>query len=137
MNSMSRGRERTDSIKASCWLDRRRAEIEHALACSVGQPASEFAVKELPLDASTLPPNSVGLPGDLLERVPTLPSRVCWRLECTHRRCQSAFFPVVRLTGAAGFESLDVESLFNWRAGLEHRPSITLPLFQEDEIAPI
>ncbi len=114
--------------------DRRRAEVEHALAVLVGKPASEFAVKELPLDADTLPPViPAGLPSDLLERRPDI-AEAERNLAAANARigvAKAAFFPVVRLTGVAGFESMDVETLFNWESRVwSLGPSITLPIFQ-------
>jgi multidrug efflux system outer membrane protein len=48
---------------------------------------------------------------------------------------KGAFFPVVRLTGAAGFESMDVDTLFNWQSkAWSLGPSITLPLFEGGRI---
>jgi len=115
-------------------VDRRRAEVEHALAVLVGKPASEFAVNELPLAANTLPPViPAGLPADLLERRPDIAEaeRLLAAANARIGVAKAAFFPVVRLTGAAGFESLDVESLFNWESrAWSIGPSITFPLFQ-------
>jgi len=115
-------------------VDRSRAEVEHALAVLVGMPASEFAVTELPLDANVLPPIiPAGLPGDLLERRPDI-AEAERNLAAANARigvAKAAFFPVVRLTGMAGFNSFDVESLFNWESRVwSLGPSITLPLFQ-------
>lgn len=114
--------------------DRRRAEVEHALAVLVGKPASEFVCKELPLEANTLPPViPAGLPGDLLERRPDI-SEAERQLAAANARigvAKAAFFPVVRLTGVAGFESMDVDTLFNWESRVwSVGPSITLPIFQ-------
>jgi multidrug efflux system outer membrane protein len=115
-------------------IDRRRAEVEHALAVLIGKPATEFAVKELPLEANTLPPViPAGLPGELLERRPDIAEaeRLLAAANARIGVAKAAFFPVVRLTGAAGFESLDVETLFNWESRVwSVGPSITLPLFQ-------
>jgi multidrug efflux system outer membrane protein len=115
-------------------VDRRRAEVEHALALLAGKPASEFAVAELPLPATALPPViPAGLPGELLERRPDI-AEAERALAAANARigvAKAAFFPVVRLTGAAGFESLDVDSLFNWQSrAWSLGPSITLPLFE-------
>jgi multidrug efflux system outer membrane protein len=114
--------------------DRRRAEIEHALAVLIGEPASEFAMKELPLDANTLPPViPAGLPSDLLERRPDI-AEAERNLAAANARigvAKAAFFPVVRLTGIAGFESMDVDTLFNWQSRVwSIGPSIRLPIFQ-------
>lgn len=114
--------------------DHRRADVEHALAVLVGSPASEFTVKEKPLETGTLPPViPAGLPGDLLERRPDIAEaeRILAAANARIGVAKGAFFPVVRLTGAAGFESLDVESLFNWESRVwSLGPSLTLPLFQ-------
>ena len=114
--------------------DRQRAEVEHALAVLVGKPASEFAVKELPLDANSLPPViPAGLPSELLERRPDI-AEAERNLAAANARigvAKAAFFPVVRLTGIAGFESMDVDTLFNWQSRVwAIGPSITLPIFQ-------
>jgi multidrug efflux system outer membrane protein len=132
---VSRAETELTSTKAELLaVDRRRAEIEHALAVLVGQPASEFALKELPLDTGTLPPViPAGLPGDLLERRPDIAEaeRLLAAANARIGVAKAAFFPVVRLTGVAGFESVDVESLFNWPSRVwSIGPSITFPLFQ-------
>jgi len=132
---VSRAETELTSTKAELLaVDRRRAEIEHALAVLVGQPASEFAVKELPLDGNTLPPViPAGLPGDLLERRPDIAEaeRLLAAANARIGVAKAAFFPVVRITGTAGFESFDVESLFNWESRVwSIGPSVTLPLFQ-------
>jgi multidrug efflux system outer membrane protein len=132
---VSRAETELTSTKAELLaVDRRRTEVEHALAVLVGQPASEFAVKELPLATDTLPPViPAGLPGDLLERRPDIAEaeRLLAAANARIGVAKAAFFPVVRLTGTAGFESFDVESLFNWESRVwSIGPSISLPLFQ-------
>jgi multidrug efflux system outer membrane protein len=115
-------------------IDRRRAEVEHALAVLVGKSATEFDVKEMPLDESLLPPViPPGLPGELLERRPDI-AEAERTLAASNARigvAKAAFFPVVKLTGTAGFESFDVDTLFNWESrAWTLGPSITLPIFQ-------
>ncbi len=114
--------------------ERRRADVEHALAVLAGRPASEFLVKESPLALTTLPPAiPPGLPSDLLERRPDIAEaeRVLASANTRIGVAKAAFFPVVRLTGLAGFESMDVETLFNWESRVwSIGPSITLPIFQ-------
>jgi len=132
---VSRAETELNSTEAEIFaVDRSRAEVEHALAVLVGKPASDFAVKELPLDANTLPPViPAGLPSDLLERRPDI-AEAERALAAANARigvAKAAFFPVVRLTGVAGFESLDIDTLFNWQSRVwSIGPSITLPLFQ-------
>lgn len=115
-------------------VDRARAEVEHALAVLVGKSASDFAVKEFPFEANVLPPViPAGLPGELLERRPDI-AEAERNLAAANARigvAKAAFFPVVRLTGLAGFNSFEVETLFNWESRVwSLGPSITLPLFQ-------
>jgi multidrug efflux system outer membrane protein len=115
-------------------VDRIRADVQHALAVLVGKSAADFVLKEIPLEAGTLPPVvPAGLPGELLERRPDI-AEAERTLAAANARigvAKAAFFPVVRLTGIAGFESMDVETLFNWQSrAWSIGPSITLPLFQ-------
>jgi len=132
---VSRAETELNSTEAELLaVDRRRAEVEHSLAVLVGKPASEFAVTEFPLATNTLPPViPAGLPAELLERRPDIAEaeRILAAANARIGVAKAAFFPVVRLTGAAGYESLDVESLFNWESRIwSIGPSITLPLFQ-------
>ena len=44
---------------------------------------------------------------------------------------KAAFFPTIKLTGAAGFASADLGSLVNWPSRIaQFGPSISVPLFQ-------
>ncbi len=132
---VSRAETELSSTRAELLaLDRRRSEVEHALAVLVGESATAFAVKELPLDENTTSPVvPAGLPGDLLERRPDI-AEAERTLAAANARigvAKAAFFPVVRLTGAAGFESFDVDTLFNWESRVwSIGPSVTLPIFQ-------
>ena len=132
---LSRAETELTSTEAELWsVDRRRAEVEHALAVLVGAPAGEFAVKELPLDDNALPPViPPGLPSSLLERRPDI-AEAERNLAAANARigvAKGAFFPVVKLIGTAGFESFEAESLFNWESrAWSIGPSITLPIFQ-------
>lgn len=132
---VSRAETELHSVEAELIaVDRNRAETEHALAVLVGKPATEFAVKELPLEVGVLPPVvPAGLPADLLERRPDIAAaeRTLAAANARIGVAKAAFFPVVRLTGAGGFESLDVDSLFNWESrAWTIGPSLSLPLFQ-------
>ena len=132
---VSRAETELDSTEAEALaVDRGRAQAEHALAVLLGKPAGEFTLGEMPLAENTLPPIlPPGLPGDLLERRPDI-AEAERALAAANARigvAKAAFFPVVRLTGAAGFDSADVDSLFNWESRVwSLGPSITLPLFQ-------
>lgn len=110
---------------------RRRAEIENALAVLCGQPASNFKVDARPL---ALKPPSVppGLPSDLLERRPDVAEaeRSLVAANAQIGVAIAGFFPVVRMTGSAGYESLELDDLFKWDSRTwSLGPSISLPIF--------
>lgn len=84
----------------------RRAQLEHAIAALVGQPASGFSMPAAPL-AATPPAIPVGLPSALLEQRPDIAGAER-RLMAANAQigvAKSALFPLVALTGSAGFES--------------------------------
>jgi NodT family efflux transporter outer membrane factor (OMF) lipoprotein len=84
----------------------RRAQLEHAIATLTGSPASGFALPASPLSAAA-PPIPVGLPSALLERRPDVAGAER-RLMAANAQigvARSALFPIVALTGSAGFES--------------------------------
>ncbi len=115
-------------------VERRRSELKNALAVVVGAAASEFDVTENPLPFDAAPPLiPAGLPGELLERRPDI-AEAERLLAANNARigvAKAAFFPIVRITGVAGWESADVETLFNWQSRVwSIGPSITLPIFQ-------
>ena len=115
-------------------LKHRRSELKNALAVLVGAPASEFAVGDNPLTLTNAPPViPAGLPGELLERRPDIAEAE--RSLAAHNArigvAKAAFYPIVRLTGLAGWESADVASLFNWSSRVwSIGPSVTVPIFQ-------
>ncbi len=115
-------------------VERRRSEAQNALALLLGKPTAEFMLAEMPLATNALPPIiPAGLPSELLERRPDI-AEAERRLAAANARigvAKAAFFPVVRLTGIAGFESADVETLFTWQSRVwSLGPSITFPIFE-------
>ena len=74
-----------------------------------------------------------GLPSSLLERRPDVAGAER-QLAAANARigvAVAAFFPVIRLTGAAGFESADMGDLFDWQSRFwQIGPSITFPIFE-------
>jgi multidrug efflux system outer membrane protein len=112
---------------------RTRAEMENALATLLGYPASDFALTRRPLVDTRMPRIPPGLPSSLLERRPDIASAER-QLAAANARigvAVAAFFPVIRLTGAAGFESADLGDLFDWQSRMwQIGPSITFPLFE-------
>jgi multidrug efflux system outer membrane protein len=112
---------------------RTRAEMEDALAILLGYPASDFALDRKPPGDARLPSIPPGLPSSLLERRPDVAAAER-QLAASNARigvAVAAFFPVIRLTGAAGFESADMGDLFDWQSRIwQIGPSITFPLFE-------
>ncbi|MGA3171105.1 MAG: efflux transporter outer membrane subunit [Chthoniobacteraceae bacterium] len=114
-------------------LQRSRQEMEDALATLLGCPASDFRLARRALIDTRLPNIPPGLPSSLLERRPDVASAER-QLAADNARigvAVAAFFPVIQLTGAAGFESADAGDLFAWQSRIwQIGPSITLPIFE-------
>jgi hydrophobe/amphiphile efflux-1 (HAE1) family protein/NodT family efflux transporter outer membrane factor (OMF) lipoprotein len=118
-------------------LERRRAELENALAILVGENPSNFHLKPMVAEKRwhVDPPGiPAGLPAHLLERRPDVAAAER-QLAASNARigvAKAAFFPVVRLTGSAGFVSADLESLLNWDSRIwSFGPSVSLPIFAQ------
>jgi len=83
----------------------RRAELEHAIALLVGQPASSFSLAAAPLGRP--PQTPPGLPSDLLERRPDVAAAER-RVAAANAQIgvrTSAFYPLLTLGGGGGVES--------------------------------
>ncbi|HEX6464537.1 MAG TPA: efflux transporter outer membrane subunit [Vicinamibacterales bacterium] len=93
-----------------------RSSLEHAIAELVGRQPSAFTIAALPL---TEPPPDIpaGLPSELLERRPDIAAaeRRIAAAAANVGVANTAFFPRLLLTAAAGFES---RSLGSWLTGL-------------------
>jgi outer membrane protein, multidrug efflux system len=98
-------------------LDRRRAELEHALAVLVGEVSSQFS---LPVaDWSTaLPIIPAGVPSTVLTRRPDVSAAQSSMLAAQTRVgvAKAAWFPDVALTATAGQASPELSDLFKWSA---------------------
>lgn len=116
---------------------RQRAETLNAIALLCGKPASSFEIRENPLTSSP-PIVPAGLPSSLLERRPDI-ARAERNLASKNEQigvATAAYFPVLHLTGQAGYLSNKVDSLFAdasriWSFG----PGVSLPLFTGGRIA--
>ncbi|MBG9389856.1 efflux transporter outer membrane subunit [Caenimonas aquaedulcis] len=98
-------------------LDRRRAELEHALAVLVGDAASTFALT--PGDWTTaLPAIPAGIPATVLARRPDVSAAQSGMLAAQARLgvARAAWFPNVSLTAAGGYASPELGDLFKWTA---------------------
>lgn len=151
--------QRDSAIALQMDLERQRADLEHALAVLVGKAPSELAIPKLaPLASPTpttmaaagdvagetlrlpvpIPPTiPAGLPADLLKRRPDV-AEAEWNLLAANAQIGIAtanFYPVVKLTGVAGYESIDLQHAFDW----ENRiwaigPSISIPIFEGGQL---
>jgi len=112
-------------------LERRRAELEHALALLIGELPANFAVAEV--DWTGAPPAiPAGLPSSLLARRPDVSAAQSAMLAAQARVgvAQAAWFPSVSLTASGGYASPEVGDLFKWSVrawGLG--ALLSLPLF--------
>jgi outer membrane protein, multidrug efflux system len=113
------------TISQAALVQQSRAQYEHAIAVLVGQPASNFSVPVVPLNA-TPPPVPLGVPSDVLERRPDIATM---EREIAYENAQvgiarSAFYPHITLSGSGGWQSTSVGSLLNapslfWSVGAD------------------
>jgi outer membrane protein, multidrug efflux system len=111
---------------------RARGELENGIATLAGQPASNLVLARAPQQRRP-PAVPVGLPSTLLERRPDVASaeRSVAAANARVGVAVAAFYPDVRLSGAAGFETANIGDIFAgqsliWSVG----PSITVPIFE-------
>ena len=112
-------------------LEKKRGELENALAVLTGQAASNFTLAPMPLN-STPPAVASGLPSSLLERRPDVAAAERQMAAANARIgiAKTAFFPAISLTGQSGYASTELNNLFAWGNrtwGLG--PAISLPIF--------
>ncbi len=135
INEVDVTRARTELANVEADLQgvrRRRAQIEHALAVLCGEAPANFSVAAKA--TRVVPPQiPVGLPSSLLQRRPDVVEAE-HNLEAANARigvAKAAFFPTIKLTGAAGFASADLGTLVDWPSRFaQFGPSITVPVFQ-------
>src|SRR5260370_32841523 len=108
-----------------------RSQYEHAVAVLIGKPPASFSLAPLPLTMPP-PPIPVGLPSELLERRPDIAAaeRIMASANAQIGVAKSAYYPLVNLAAAGGFESGSPTTLLSgpsilWSAG----PSPLLTLF--------
>ena len=115
---VARARTEVAATEAEAFaIDRRRAELEHALAVLVGEPASTFGLGEGRWSAA-LPVIPAGVPSTVLARRPDVAAAQRTVLASNARIgvAKAAWFPDVSLTGAAGYASPEIGDLFKWSA---------------------
>lgn len=98
-------------------LDRRRAQLEHALAVLLGELPSGFTLAEADWSGA-LPQVPPGLPSSVLARRPDVAAaqRAMQAAQLRAGVARSAWFPDVALTASAGFASTELSDLFKWSA---------------------
>ncbi|PYU30777.1 MAG: RND transporter [Acidobacteria bacterium] len=108
-----------------------RAQFEHAVATLIGKPAGSFSLPPLPLRT---PPPAIpaGVPSELLERRPDIASaeRLMAAANARIGVAKAAYYPLLNLTAAGGFESGAISTLLSgpsalWAVG----PSAIFTLF--------
>jgi multidrug efflux system outer membrane protein len=115
-------------------LAHRRDELENAIAILVGENPSSFklAAEEDPNWNPQPPQIPAGLPSELLERRPDV-AQAERQLASANAKigvAKASFFPVLTLTGSAGYLSGDLSTLFNWDSRTwSVGPSLSLPIF--------
>jgi multidrug efflux system outer membrane protein len=112
-------------------LDRRRSELEHAVAVLAGEVASSFAIAETNW-ATALPHIPAGVPSTVLTRRPDV-GAAQRSLQAAQARvgvANAAWFPSLSLTASGGYASPDLGDLFRvtsrfWAASA----LLALPIF--------
>jgi multidrug efflux system outer membrane protein len=96
-------------------LERRRAELEHALAILLGEAPADFALA--PEDWKTaLPLIPAGVPSTVLTRRPDVAAAQASVMAAQARVgvAEAAWFPNIALTASAGYASPEISDLFKW-----------------------
>ncbi len=130
---VTRGEAEVSATEAELiGIGKRRAELENAIAVLVGKVPSEFKLEELPSNTG-VPKIPIGLASELLQRRPDVAEaeRQLAARNAEIGVAKAAFFPTIRLTGQAGFESADLSDIIKgasriWTAGL----GVVIPIFE-------
>jgi NodT family efflux transporter outer membrane factor (OMF) lipoprotein len=108
-----------------------RAQLEHAIAVLIGQPASDFSLAAAPLRA-TPPAIPIGIPSELLERRPDVAfaERNAAAANAQIGVATAAYYPTVSLGASGGFEATNASDWFTWPSRIwSLGPSVTETVF--------
>jgi NodT family efflux transporter outer membrane factor (OMF) lipoprotein len=96
-----------------------RAQFEHAVAVLIGKPPATFSLPPLPLRTPP-PPIPTGVPSELLERRPDIASAERQMAAANARIgvAKAAYYPLLNLAAAGGFESSAITTLLQGPSGL-------------------
>ena len=96
-------------------LDRRRAELEHALAVLVGEVPANFSIPQSEWK-SALPTIPAGVPATVLTRRPDVSAAQNGVMAAQARVgvAKAAWFPNIALTASGGYASPELSDLFKW-----------------------
>jgi multidrug efflux system outer membrane protein len=124
--------ELTTTEAESIGLEKRRAEVEHALAALTGRAPAELSIPNKPLDLQP-PAIPAGLPSELLERRPDV-AEAERRMAASNAEigiATAAYYPALTLTATAGFESGELKNLFDWESRVwSLAAGLAAPLYQ-------
>jgi NodT family efflux transporter outer membrane factor (OMF) lipoprotein len=100
---------------AATNLEIARAQFEHAIAVLIGKTPSSFSIPVRP-EVTAPPPIPIGVPSRLLERRPDIAAaeRQMAAANAQIGVAYTAYYPDLTISAAAGFESPNIGSLFNW-----------------------
>ena len=92
-----------------------RAQLEHAIATLIGQPASTFSIPAAPV-ALKVPAIPAGVPSELLERRPDIATaeRNMAAANAQIGVAQAAYYPTITLSATGGFEAATAPLWFTW-----------------------
>jgi NodT family efflux transporter outer membrane factor (OMF) lipoprotein len=92
-----------------------RAELEHAIAILTGQPPADLNIQVAMLSGPP-PEFPIQIPSDLLERRPDIAASERQVANANEQIgiAMSAFYPLLTISGAVGFETLSFTNWFNW-----------------------